>query len=152
MKSDLIEYQTRPATEQDYQYCYELTKKNMYDLFCRHWGGWVASAYSDDFDLDATTIITHNSSRVGYFSLKTNQPGLYLDNLQLTRSIQGRGLGTRILQDILALHQFEQVSLTTFIDNPAIHLYRKLGFVTTDSEGATIHMSKYPPHARTNSL
>ena len=146
MKSDRLEYQTRPATEIDYQYCYELTKVNMYDLFCRHWGGWVASAYRDDFDLDATTIIIHNSSRVGYFSLKKNKQELYLDNLQLSRSIQGRGLGTRILRDIFARHQFEQISLTTFLDNPAIHLYRKLDFTITDREGLIIHMTKYPPH------
>lgn len=152
MKGDRIEYTTCLATERDYTYCYELTKENMYDLFCRHWGGWTASAFRDDFDLDATTIIVHNTSRVGYFSLKKNKQGLYLDNLQLSRSIQGRGLGTRILQDILARHQFEQINLTTFIDNPAIYLYQKLGFVMTDSEGATIYMSKYPPHARTNLL
>lgn len=32
-----INYQLRPATEADYQYCYDLLKQNMFELFSRHW-------------------------------------------------------------------------------------------------------------------
>jgi len=101
MKDKQIDYITRPASKLDYQYCYKLTKENMYDLFCRHWGGRSASAYRENFDVDSTTIIIHNSSRVDYFSLKRNKAELYLDNLQLSRSIQGQGFGTRILKKYL---------------------------------------------------
>ena len=146
MKDKQIDYITRPASELDYQYCHKLTKENMYDLFCRHWGGWIASAFRKDFDVDSTTIIIHKSSRVGYFSLKRNIAELYLDNLQLSQSFQRQCLGTRILKNILINNKLQQISLTTFSDNPAIHLYRKIGFVVTAREGFTVHMSKYPPH------
>ena len=39
MAGNQIDYMTRPANEFDYQYCYKLTQENMYDLFCRYWGG-----------------------------------------------------------------------------------------------------------------
>ena len=146
MKDNQINYITRPASDLDYQYCYELTKENMYDLFCRHWGGWIESSFRKDFDVDATTIIIHNSSRVGYFSLKRNSEELFLDNLQLSQSIQGQGLGTRILQNILSNNKLKQISLTTFADNPAINLYRKAGFAVIDRKELAVHMSKFPPH------
>lgn len=144
MKDNQINYVTRPANELDYQYCYKLTKENMYDLFCRHWGGWIASAFSADFDVDSTTIIIHKSSRIGYFSLKKNKKGLYLDNLQLSKSFQGKGLGTRVLKTILNNNKLRQIGLTTFSDNPAINLYKKFGFIIVDIEGSTVHMTKYP--------
>lgn len=118
----------------------------MYDLFCRHWGGWIASAFRKDFDVDSTTVIIHKSSKVGYFSLKKNKKGLYLDNLQLSKSFQGKGLGTRILQTILDNNKLWHIDLTTFSDNPAINLYKKFGFVIVDIEESTVHMTKYPSH------
>ena len=146
MKGSQIEYTTRPANESDYHYCYQLTKENMYDLFCRHWGGWVASAFRKDFDVDSTTIIIHNLSRVGYFSLKRNEQRLYLDNLQLSKSFQGQGLGTIILKTILNNNESRQIDLTTFSDNLAVNLYKRFGFVIVDREGFTVHMTKYPSH------
>ena len=109
-------------------------------------GWWVASAFRKNFDVDSTTIILHNSSRVGYFSLKTNEQELHLDNLQLSKSFQGQGLGTKIVKTILKNNELRQIGLTTFSDNPAINLYEKFGFVIVDREGSTVYMTKYPPH------
>lgn len=114
----------------------------MLTLFTRHWGGWVDSAFENDFNADTITIIICNRQRSGYFSLKEDDEGLYLDNLQLSSSIQGRGIGTEILQNILHRNQQKQIRLTTFLDNPAVHLYQRLGFEITKLDGATVYMEK----------
>ena len=139
-----VEYAVRPAIEADYQYCYRLTKKNMSDLFCRHWGGWIASAFRKGFDVETVTIVIVNRRRAGYFSKKRNQECLYIDNIQLSSSIQGRGIGTAILERMLREHRSEMICLTTFSDNPAKHLYERLGFTVTERKGATIRMTKLP--------
>lgn len=144
MTNKKIDYTTRPATNLDYRYCYKLTKQNMFDLFCRHWGGWVSSAFRDDFNVDATTMILCGKRRIGYYSLKDEEEGLYLDNLQLSPLVQGKGIGTDILKTILHCNKYKQIRLTTFSDNQAFYLYQKLGFVVTGSDGAMVYMKKCP--------
>jgi ribosomal protein S18 acetylase RimI-like enzyme len=138
------EYSIRPATEADYPYCYRLIKRNMFDLFCHHWGGWGRGAFRKGFDAETVSMVIVNNRRAGYFCLKRIQEGLYLDNIQLSPSIQGRGVGTAILKDILREHSSEMILLTTFSDNPAKHLYERLGFALTERKGATLRMTKFP--------
>ena len=96
-----INYQLRPATEADYQCCYDLTKQNMLALFTRHWGGWEPSAFRKDFRAENVTIVAIADRNVGFFSLKDTSSGLYLENIQLSPSVQGQGIGTAILKRIL---------------------------------------------------
>ncbi|MEM9908317.1 MAG: GNAT family N-acetyltransferase [Cyanobacteria bacterium P01_D01_bin.44] len=135
-----MNYETRPATEADYPFCYELTKQNMFDLFTRHWGGWVSSAFRNDFNAKNTEIITLDGQRVGYFSLKENDNEFHLDNIQLSPNLHGKGIGTAILENILHNKASKPILLTTFLDNPAIRLYERLGFTVTDQDGETVHM------------
>lgn len=79
---------------------------------------------------------------IGYFSLKKTDAGLYLENIQLSPSVQGQGIGTVILKRILQNHASEPIDLTTFTDNRAMHLYERLGFEVTGREGETIRMLK----------
>ena len=112
-------YLLRRATEADYEYCYELTKQNMIELFSRHWGGWQPSAFRRDFRREDTTIVAIAEHDVGFFSLKEIDTGLYLENIQLSPSVQGQGIGTAILKSLLQNNPSKLIQLTTFTDNPA---------------------------------
>ena len=135
-------YQLRPATEADYDYCYELTKQNMLELFSRHWGGWEPSVFRKDFHSENITIVVIAGCEVGFFSLKETDSGLYLENIQLSSSVQGQGIGTAILKNLLQNNASKLMQLTTFTDNPAIHLYERLGFEVMEREGETVRMLK----------
>lgn len=135
-----MDYITRPATDADYQYCYRLTKRNMFTLITRHWGGWIPSMFRQDFSVEATTIVIASGQRMGYYSVKEDEESLYLENIQLSSSVRGRGIGTAILQSIFRENASKPIRLTTFTDNPAMRLYERLGFVVTQCEGATVHM------------
>lgn len=136
------EYTIRPANPEDYWYCYQLTKTNMLDLFTRHWGGWVPAKFREGFDVAAVSIIVIAGRRVGYSSVKRRPYGLYVDNIQLSRPLQGRGLGTIILKQLIADNPTTDIHLTTFSDNPARRLYDRLGFIVTKRDGDTIRMSR----------
>ena len=136
-----INYQLRPATETDYLFCHDLTKQNMLVLFSRHWGGWINSVFRDDFRAEEATIIQVDGQDVGYFSLKETEEELYLSNIQLSSATQGQGLGSSIIESILA-NTSKPMRLTTFSDNPAMCLYKRLGFEVAERDGETVYMLK----------
>lgn len=137
-----INYELRPASVDDYQYCYRLTKRNMHALFCRHWGGWVPSEFKKGFVAKNITMIVIAGRRAGYLSVKTSSEFIYIDNMQLSPRLQRRGLGTKILTHQLTKHSGKRILLTTFDDNPAKKLYERLGFTVTEREGQTVKMEK----------
>ena len=112
----------------------------MFELFSRHWGGWKPDAFRQDFCPANTTILTVEGRDVGYFSLKETEVGLYLENIQLLPDVQGQGIGTVILKRILQDNVSKPIELTTFTDNLAMRLYKRLGFEVTECEGETVHM------------
>lgn len=139
-----MDWELLKATKNDYEFCYELTKRNMYELFCRHWGGWVDSEFRKGFIPEDTMIIMSSNEPVGYLSCKKSDDGVYIDNIQIVPEHQGNGIGTKVLTDLLDRHRNESIRLTTFEDNPARHLYEKLGFCVYEKDGFTIRMEKRP--------
>lgn len=137
-----VDYQLRPATHADYQYCHDLTKQNMLTLFSRHWGGWVDDAFRKDFHVEEVTIIQTDEERIGYFSLSDREEEAYLSNIQLSPAVQNQGIGTEIMKTILKENAAKAIRLTTFQDNPAMRLYEKLGFEVTERDGETVYMLK----------
>lgn len=135
-----LEYQLRAATEADYRFCYDLTKQNMYELFCRHFGGWVPAVFRQDFCAEETTIIQVGECSAGYFCIKENSGERYLSNIQLEPQWQGKGLGSAVLKTILAISEPKPVRLMTFTDNPAMKLYERLGFEVIEKDGETVNM------------
>jgi ribosomal protein S18 acetylase RimI-like enzyme len=138
------EFSIRPATQDDYQYCYRLTKKNMHELFLRHWGGWNPSEFRKSFDVNAVSMVMVNGRRSGYYSIKNTKNGIHIDNIQLSPAIQGRGIGTEILEDLLRKYGNRRISLRTFTDNPAKRLYERFGFKIIERVASTILMEKAP--------
>lgn len=139
-----MEYEFLQATVSDFEFCYELTKQNMYNLFCRHWGGWADSEFRKGFIAENIQIIVMNNKRIGYLSHKMDGEYIFIDNIQIASEYQGRGIGTKVLADLLARYQNYVIRLTTFIDNPAKHLYERLAFVIYEQNGSTIKMEKRP--------
>jgi ribosomal protein S18 acetylase RimI-like enzyme len=63
-------------------------------------------------------------------------------SIALLPGYRGQALGTRLLQHLLAAarQQFAAISLSVSAENPAIHLYRRVGFETVATEGASYTM------------
>lgn len=137
-----MKYSIRPACDADYQYCYRLTKRNMHDLFCRHWGGWVPAEFRKGFNPGNVSIVIMNERRVGYLSMKRDDQGIYIENIQLSPFLHGRGMGTEILEQLLKRYDREVIRLTTFSDNPARCLYERLGFIITAREEGILQMAR----------
>lgn len=116
----------------------------MSELFFRHWNGWVPAEFRKAFNPDNVSMVVINGRRVGYLSLKRDDQGLYIENIQLSPSLHGCGIGTDILKHLLDRYDQDVIRLTTFSDNPARRLYERLGFTITESEGGALKMTRFP--------
>jgi ribosomal protein S18 acetylase RimI-like enzyme len=137
-----MDYELRPATSDDYAYCYRLTKRNMYDFFCKHWGGWFPTEFRKGFVVENTSMVIIAGKRAGYLSVRKEPTSIYIDNIQLSPIRQIQGIGTELLNCLLTTHSSVSIHLTTFEDNPAKRLYERIGFVVVEKNGMTIKMEK----------
>lgn len=116
----------------------------MYDLFCKHWGGWIPTEFRKGFVVENISMVIIADKRAGYLSVMKEPTSIYIDNIQLSPPWQCQGIGTIILNRLLAKHSRVNIRLATFEDNPAKRLYEQMGFVVVERNGMTIKMEKMP--------
>lgn len=114
----------------------------MYSYFCRHWGGWNPAEFKKSFITDNIKVIIISGKRAGFLSLKVFSESIYIENIQLSPKIHGKGIGTKILKQVFEDNQSKNIELTTFEDNPVKKLYERLGFEVSDKKGMTIKMER----------
>lgn len=75
-------------------------------------------------------IVLVNDAAVGYTKLLHHSDYTFLEGIYLSAATRGQGLGTRLLEDMLAVFAVDGrcVKLRVLRSNPAQHLYRRLGF------------------------
>jgi len=121
----------RLAAAEDFEFSHELTRSNMEAYVVRHFGPWSREIYTANFHKGRNYILWSGDARVGYVRLLLEPPILFLDDLQIAASHQGRGLGSLILQH---LHQMlprcgcNAMRLRVYHENPARRLYLRMGF------------------------
>ncbi len=135
----------KKATWKDYQYCYRLTKKNMFPYFKKYWGGWNPKAFRKDFNPLETKIILKNNRRIGFYVLQERNNCFYISNIQISPTMTGKGIGTYVLfliEKQVSETNKNTIQLTVFKDNPAKKLYQKFGYRALKDKGDSILMKK----------
>jgi GNAT superfamily N-acetyltransferase len=101
--------------------------------YVRGWGrdgdlGTIALEAADGRAIGAAWMRRWSPHDRGYGFVDLDTPEL---SVALLPSYRGRGIGTRLLQHLLARadRRFAKVSLSVTIGNPATRLYERLGFV-----------------------
>ena len=90
-------------------------------------------------------VARHNGSVAGHATLVPDREGEHELAIFVLQSFQGAGIGTELVETLLGLGQergLERVWLTVERWNdPAIALYRKVGFETSNAESFEIEMA-----------
>ncbi|WP_281557979.1 GNAT family N-acetyltransferase [Thalassomonas sp. RHCl1] len=91
------------------------------------------------YRFDAANLILINNKAAGLLKYYRDKSCWVIVQVQLAPEHQGKGLGAKILNNLLAqaTREGKAVTLSVLKGNPAIHLYRRLGFVVaseSDSE------------------
>ncbi len=104
MKDDLM-YTLRPATPADHEPLRQIHHAAFHDCVSALWG-WdevVQDSMWDSFIQTAILqVIEVDGQSVGYLEVNREPDHIFVANIALDPVMHGRGIGTRILQDILA--------------------------------------------------
>ena len=78
-------------------------------------------------------IIMEEDERIGFYHCEElENEALEIGNICIIPECQGRGIGTRILKDVLEANKGKDIYLRYFKQNPVVNLYERLGFVMVE--------------------
>jgi ribosomal protein S18 acetylase RimI-like enzyme len=101
--------------------------------------------YKDEFIPTDVKIIYYKNRRFGYIDFQEKPDGWYLWDMQLSKVLQNKGLGSKLLEYVIEEVKKQKGSvlkLFVYTKNPAVNLYKKFGFkvVTEKSNSPRLQM------------
>lgn len=125
----------RKYTDNDYKFVYEV-KKNAYKKYVEQcWGSWIEEDQQRYFEnfinqvKENAYIIQYDNQDIGFYNGEILDNGNYeVGNICIVPKYQGKGIGTKILKDILKKYNGTEIEIQYFKQNPVGILYERLGF------------------------
>jgi ribosomal protein S18 acetylase RimI-like enzyme len=123
-----MQYTLERATESDLYICDRIHTENMKEyvesVYPRN-----PSLFRDNFVAKDYRVIKHQNQIIGFIKVVVSPTDIYLGEIQITCSYQDRGIGTNIIENIIATKLNNQrLWLRVIKGNPAEKLYIRLGF------------------------
>ena len=129
-----MNYKLIPITQKDYDFIYEL-KKKAYIKYVEEIWGWDEDKQKEYFKNFIDTykkniyLIKLNDEVIGFYNDEFLENGDYeIGNICIVEEYQGKGIGTKILKDILEKNKDKNIHIQYFKQNPVGNLYTRLGF------------------------
>jgi len=126
---------TRRAThEDDRDFARDTHHRAYHDVSVRQFGPWEEQAQDKFFETGwadaAHEIILCDGVPCGYTCIEERPDDIHGRELVIHPNFQNKGIGSEVLRQVLARASERQipVSLGTFHENRALHLYQTLGF------------------------
>jgi ribosomal protein S18 acetylase RimI-like enzyme len=145
----LLSVTLRPAREADGPWLYELYRATMRPIILRALG-WndreQRERFNVSYQVDLFELIFQGSTRVGAL-YRTQHPGnLHLSLILVESGYQNRKIGTGLIRDLQATCRAggDGITLSVFQNNPAFHLYQRLGF-SVDTHNDLFYKMSWTP-------
>lgn len=102
--------------------------------------------FAQFFKLDEVRIITVDDQDVGWIQEQVEDTTINLGSFYVTPVMQRRGVGTQVLEILLAhaRNQAKAITLAVVKINPAVHFYEKHGFRITHEDERKFYMRADP--------
>jgi len=106
--------------------------------------------YREHYEGATYEVIEVDGVLAGRLYLHRTPKEIRLVDIALLPAFRGKGVGTRLLDELIAEAQGRDVPLTIHVEmfNPARSLYERLGFVPVEDHGVHILMERRPEAAR----
>lgn len=133
----------RPATADDLAFARDLTCQNMLRYYIQHDLLWQDEAFDVAWAGRDNRVIVHGDVRLGFASLSRDARALYIRELQMLEAYRGRGAGSWVIDQVIALAGQERrpaVRLTVFTNNPARRLYERKGLAVVGTDECFLRM------------
>lgn len=138
----------RPATLDDLELTYAITEEAMRAYIQETWGDWNTDEqrrkHLANFTPETHSIILADEAVAGFVAVETFPTYTWLVKLYLFEAHRGRGIGSRILQDLLddARTQGKRVTLQVLrVNKRAQALYARHGFKITEARSERLFMA-----------
>ncbi len=147
-----MDFKLRPCVQDDYDWCYQISKQNMELYTQKHWNEWNPNFFTKNFKVQRSTIVEIEGKRVGFYEIECKKGLGLVHSIQIQDGFKGKGIGTKLMQIIEGNFKENKVNkskLKVFIDNPALNLYERLGYKVIEgskdygSQGAVIMEKVY---------
>lgn len=143
-----LNYSMRPSLATDFPLLFSIHRAALGDYVEATWGPWDDEFQRDHFRAmlvrGLVRVVEVSGEVVGLLELDDGLDRVGVVNIELTPTLHGQGLGTRILNEIIATAGRRPVVLQVLKVNPARRLYDRLGFVQT-GEIATHYLMRRDP-------
>lgn len=93
---------------------------------------WNDKLFKNNFVPDDYIVLQKHKEIIGFLKIAPQNNSLYLGEIQIKCTYQNRGIGTTVLKFIIDRfsEKYRRIWLQVLKGNPAIRLYRRLGFQT----------------------
>jgi GNAT superfamily N-acetyltransferase len=110
----------------------------------------VRQRWRDSYDPLHTSAITVGGDLVGSVTFRPAEDGRWLEHFYLALHLQGRGVGSAVLRELLARADGRgaRVRLVVLQGSPARRLYERHGFTVESEDPVDVLMTR-PPAPRT---
>ena len=142
-----LNYQLRPATQQDFSFTRELYINSMQPLLSAL-GAWNAdeidTAFMGYFIASEIEIVERDGHEIGWLQVSETEKELCLDQIYLMQEARGMGIGSQLINKVIstAKEKSLDVTLSLIKGNPSLALYRRLGFRLVDEDSTKFHMRR----------
>jgi ribosomal protein S18 acetylase RimI-like enzyme len=144
-------FAVRAAKQEDGQRLYEIHRAALGPYVAKIWGwddAWQAEAFAKNFDPKSVRVVEELGQVVGFYQLNDEGEAVVLSKIEIEPGCQQRGVGTRIIIDVLAEARArgQVVRLQVFKINHRAHaLYQRLGFHDTGETPTHVQMTAPAP-------
>jgi ribosomal protein S18 acetylase RimI-like enzyme len=141
----------RAASESERAFCESLTRGNMSAYRARRAIAWDPERFAASWIAYENYVIVANDISVGLLRLQRVDDALEIRDLQLLSEHRARGIGSWVIEQakrIAMMRGIDKLRLRVYEENPARHLYARLGFEVEQVKESTIHLlasSRSPP-------
>lgn len=144
-------YNLRFATNNDYDFLYNLLKVTLKQYYIETFGKWdddIERAYFDkSFKKIEYQVITLNEQDIGCLVKKTNSNEIFIHEIQILPKYQNKGIGSMIITSII--EESEKLNIPVKLEvlksnSKAIQLYRRMNFYKYGENESHIFMIREP--------
>lgn len=123
-------------TDEDYSFVYAV-KKDAYKKYVEeYYGEWNENEqinYFNNFILlvkNNAYIILCDDKKIGFYNgVVLDNENYEIGNICIIPEYQSKGIGTKLLEDIIEKYKKQNIKIQYFKSNPVEKLYKRLGFV-----------------------
>ncbi|RFU86900.1 GNAT family N-acetyltransferase [Streptomyces triticagri] len=111
----------------------------------------VRQRLRDGFDPSHTQVIEYDDEFAGCVALRPTPDAHWLEHFYLAPHLQGSGIGTAVLRELLARCDHDAVPLVrlnVLHGSPARHLYERHAFTLDSEDPVDVFMSRVPARPR----